>query len=170
MLNMKIAAVTLLVGLLSGILPPGAFFDSQGKPKTLWSMSKGQPLVVIVTKGYWCPSCMAQLALLDTKQIHRQRATVVGLNQDHPGLNYEVEEQLELNFPILSDPEGKWLQQRGLWDEEKEHPIPAILFFDHCGDLVYERKGRTPGELDDDLILEVIKKIQQTKRDCPNFT
>lgn len=159
-----------LVGLLSTAIPPGAFFDTSGTPKTLWSVSKGRPLVVVVTKGYWCPACMAQLAILESTKIRKLGAVVVGLNQDHPQLNQEVKEQLEIDFSILSDPEGKWLRQRKLWDEEREHPIPALLFFDHCGDLVYERKGRTPGEPDDELIFEVIKRIQKTKRDCPNFT
>ena len=80
-----------------------------------------------------------------------------------------MKKQLELQIPLLSDPEGQWLKKMKLWDEAQNPPIPAILFFDHCGDLVYERKGRRPGAPDDNLILEVLKRIQETKRDCPNF-
>ena len=159
-----------LTGILAAQAPVGGFLDSAAKPTTLWRASNAQPLVVIVTKGFWCPACMAQLALLDIKAIQKKGAKVVGLNSDNPKINSEVKRQLELTIPILSDPDGQWLKKMELWDDLEDHPLPAILFYDRCGDLVYERKGRRPGAPDDRLIFEVLKKIQETKRDCPNFT
>lgn len=151
-------------------LPPGAFIDTQGELKTLWKIGKGKPMIVIVTKGYWCPTCLAQLAIIDKESIDKLKASVAVVNNDHPDVNAEVKTQLKLPYPLLTDPEAKWLMKRELWDKEGENPIPGILFFDKCGDLVYERKGRTPGDPDFELLFEVMKKIHETKRACTNFT
>ena len=151
-------------------LPPGAFIDTQGELKTLWKIGKGKPMIVIVTKGYWCPTCLAQLAIIDKESIDKLKASVAVVNNDHPDVNAEVKTQLKLPYPLLTDPEAKWLMKRELWDKEGESPIPGILFFDKCGDLVYERKGRTPGDPDFELLFEVMKKIHETKRACTNFT
>jgi hypothetical protein len=70
-------------------------------------------------------------------------ARIVAIVTDRPRQNAAMVEKLLLPFPILSDPDGETAcKPYGVWDDEEQMALPAIVMLDQCGRDVFRYVGR----------------------------
>jgi peroxiredoxin len=103
-------------------LSPGAAFpdldlpDHTGRPRTLSELAAGDPLVLVTSRGWWCPKeqrYMRELIRLqDEFEVAYARIVVVSV--DEPEVQSAFRAGLGARFTFLSDAERRWLGPLGL--------------------------------------------------------
>jgi peroxiredoxin len=150
------------------VIQDDGFVLPDGEKVSLSHMAQGTPLAVVVIKGHWCPVCTDQLKSLSrrSKEVRRTGGTVVGLSTEDAGTNRMLMEKHGLAFPMLGEPSARLLEHLGFWMPEMGHPMPGLIFLDHCGDFAGAKKGRRPGTSQDRLILETLKDLSRRDYAC----
>jgi len=143
--------------------------DMQGDATSLAAQADGNALVVVVMKGHWCAVCRAQVQRFapHRAKLTELHAKVIGLNADSFRANREVVRQQAMDFPLISDPEHELLDQLGLWLPQAQHPMPAIVVFDACGEERARIVGRAPADRPELRVLELLSEIRTDKCDKP---
>jgi len=106
-------------------LQPGARFpdvdlpDHTGRARTLSEIAAGDPLVVVFSRGWWCPKEQRYLReltrLQDEFEVAYARMVVVSV--DAPEVQSAFRAGLGARFVFLSDAERRWLRPLGLHEE-----------------------------------------------------
>lgn len=163
--NHKRSVLTLVIGAFATILLSGAlyfiikdrmptkpagdlmsivFLDRKGMPHTLAEF-KGKSIMVNLW-ATWCPPCAHEMPALDklAGKLKEKGAVVIAISADeHPGqvVAFNHRENIQ-NLPIYTNSAGDFSQaiQSGT--------IPAFLFFDKDGTLVYKMEGEFPFDTD----------------------
>ena len=139
-----------------------------GKSTSLAEQAGTGRLVVVTTKGHWCPVCLQELARLATARdrLSALKARVVGVNADTFRANAEAARAAGIPWPMLSDPRHRLLAALGLWQGDAGMPMPAIVVFDECGKERGRLVGRRPGQSDEKPVLELLGKIAAAPPRC----
>ena len=103
-------------------LVPGASFpdldlpDHTGRPRTLAEIAGGDPLVLITSRGWFCPKEQRHLrevtGLQDEFEVAYSRIVVVSVDQ--PAEQSAFRAGLGARFTFLSDAERRWIERLGL--------------------------------------------------------
>lgn len=103
-------------------LVPGAAFpdldlpDHTGRARTLAELAGGDPLVLITSRGWFCPKEQRHLrevtALQDEFEVAYSRIVVVSV--DPPAEQSAFRAGLGARFTFLSDHERRWIERLGL--------------------------------------------------------
>ena len=143
--------------------------DQSGRETSLKQEAGNRSLVVVVMKGYWCQVCVAQLQRFEqlTSRLDTLNARFVGLNADAPADNQAMRKKEGLSCPVLSDRRHEVIEQLGLWLPRAEHPLPALVVFDRCGDEAARWVGRRAGDRPEGGVLRVLQKLSESKAVCP---
>jgi peroxiredoxin len=85
-------------------LPQATLKDEQGNPVELSSLL-GQPLLLVLYRGSWCPSCRSQLTALlpEADRFRAAGVKIVGISPDPPEISTHWSHEMGLTFPLLSD-------------------------------------------------------------------
>lgn len=70
-------------------------------------------LIVVFVRGHWCPYCRRYLGKLQShlSAFVQRGAEVVAISPEPPATSAALARQLELTYPILSDIEGRAIDQ-----------------------------------------------------------
>jgi peroxiredoxin len=103
-------------------LQPGSRFpdldlpDHTGRDRTLSELAGGDPLVLLTSRGWWCPKeqrHMRELCRLqDEFEVAYSRIAVVSI--DPPEVQAAFRAGLGARFQFLSDSERRWIDRLGL--------------------------------------------------------
>lgn len=103
-------------------LQPGARFpdldlpDHTGRPRQLSEVAAGDPLVLIFSRGWWCPKEQRYLreltSLQDEFEVAYTRLVVVSV--DAPEVQSAFRAGLGARFSFLSDHERRWIERLDL--------------------------------------------------------
>lgn len=132
-----------------------------GDRAPLDAIAPTRPVAIIVMKGPWCPVCRRQLKRLSNqyRRVQSAGAEVVGLTTAAPDDNRRLAEELELNFPVLSDRSRRFVKRLGLWQPGACHPVPGVVFLDESGDIAKVHRGRYPGKRQGAFILDALNNL-----------
>ncbi len=129
------------------LLPGGRFPDLDlpdhtGRPRTLMEIAGGDPLVLITSRGWWCPKeqrYMRELVRLqDEFEVAYTRIAVVSV--DPPEVQSALRAGLGARFSFLSDAERRWLPRLGLLETTDTTHRPYLpAGFTLSGDLTIHR-------------------------------
>jgi len=90
--------------------------DHTGRPRMLSEVAGGDPLVLLLSRGWWCPKEQRHLrevvALQDEFEVAYSRIAVVSV--DAPEVQSAFRAGLGARFVFLSDHERRWLDRLGL--------------------------------------------------------
>lgn len=158
-------------GEVHGAEPPyqrSVLVDQDDVRTSLAAAAAGHTLVVVVMKGNWCRVCIAQLERLCqlNQQLKASDARLVGLNADAPALNRRMRKDNGIDCAVLSDESHEVLAALGLWLPRAQHPLPALLVFDRCGDEVARWAGRSPADRPEPALLRIVRKLADEQRVC----
>lgn len=90
--------------------------DQNGAQVSLHSMLSGGPVVLSFYRGGWCPYCSLELRALmaHQPQIAAAGATLVAVSPQTPDASASTADQLDLDFPVLSDSGNQVAESFGL--------------------------------------------------------
>lgn len=122
--------------------------DHRGTMFRLSDALRAPPVVVTFFRGHWCPYCRRYLAKLQKHlTLFRQLgATVVAISPEPAGTSAGLARQLGLAFPILSDADGRVIEQFGVRNRFSAAmtllPHPAVFILDGKGAIRYRSVDR----------------------------
>jgi peroxiredoxin len=106
--------------------------DHTGRSRTLTEIAGGDPLVLVTSRGWWCPKeqrfLRGLVALQDELEIAYTRLVVV--STDPPEISAAFRAGLGARFLFLSDEERLWLDRLGLREttDTVHHPYRPAAF------------------------------------------
>ncbi len=106
--------------------------DHTGRPRLLSELAGGDPIVLLTSRGWWCPKEQRYLkgicGLQDEFEVAYARIVVVSV--DPPEVQGAFRAGLGARFTFLSDAERRWLPRLGLLEttDTLHHPyLPAAF-------------------------------------------
>jgi peroxiredoxin len=98
------------------VFPDLDLSDHTGRPRRLSEIARGDPLVLITSRGWWCPKEQRYLRELarfqDEAEVAYTKLVVVSV--DPPEVQSAFRAGLGARFLFLSDSERRWLDRLGL--------------------------------------------------------
>ena len=146
---------------------PAAITAPSGKKLALSHVAPGYPVAIIVLKGDWCATCIAQLESL----AHHQRvidtigARVIGLVYEGDGRARQKLNDLSIGLPVFGATEHLF-GILGFWTAHRAEPTPGIIFLDRCGRVIDTHPGRTPGISQNALIFRNLMDLADKPSKC----
>ncbi|HEX6739940.1 MAG TPA: thioredoxin-dependent thiol peroxidase [Vicinamibacteria bacterium] len=103
-----------------GAKAPAFTLESAEGGKVSLADFKGQPVVLYFYPKDDTPGCTLEAqAFRDAlPRFKRKKAVVLGVSRDSTASHCRFRDKYELNFPLLSDPEGKVIEAYGAWGEK----------------------------------------------------
>ncbi len=123
---------------LATVPAPGSAFpdlelpDHTGRLRSLTEIAGGDPLVLVTSRGWWCPKeqrfLRGLVALQDELEIAYSRLAVLSI--DPPEVSAAFRAGLGARFLFLSDEERVWLDALGLSEttDTVHHPYRPATF------------------------------------------
>lgn len=132
-----------------------------GDPINLEELAPERATALVVMKSPWCSVCQKQLQALSKRSACTTGidAAVFGMTASDAETNDKLQKKLELNFPVVGNPDGDLLRQMGLWNHDAERPIPGVIYLDEQGKVVDVYRGRYPGKSQTGRILRKLHAI-----------
>jgi peroxiredoxin len=106
--------------------------DHTGRPRLLSDLAGGDPVVLVTSRGWWCPKEQRYLRELvrvqDEFEVAYARIVVVSV--DPPEVQSAFRAGLGARFTFLSDAERRWLPELGLLEttDTLHHPYRPAGF------------------------------------------
>lgn len=167
--------------LVGETVPNAALQDSKGNQINLKEYLSKQPTVLVFYRGGWCPYCSTHLSsLADIEQdILGLGYQIIAISPDNYQNLKSTENKNNINYTILSDPQGKFIQDIGIafetptmlkgfiatkgqkGDTSQVMPVPTVMVLDKDGIILFEYinpnyKERISGA----MLLAVLKTIK----------
>ena len=99
--------------------------DHSGRPRTLSELAGGDPVVLLTSRGWWCPKEQRYLRLTAIQsEFEVAYARIVVVSVDPPEVQSAFRAGLGARFTFLSDENRRWLPRLGLLenDDTVHHP------------------------------------------------
>lgn len=166
--------------LIGESIPEATLLDKEGNFLILSNLIKSKPTVLVFYRGGWCPYCNKHLsALADIEvEIIEMGYQIIAVSPDDYRNLKPTESNTHLNYTLLSDPEGVFIQEMGIafktpaklksFIESKTQtgntaellPVPTTMILDQSGKIQFEYinpdyKERLSGE----MLLAVLKTL-----------
>jgi peroxiredoxin len=106
--------------------------DHTGRSRTLAEVAGGNPLVLLTSRGWWCPKEQRHLRVVTALQDEFEvgYAQIVVVSVDPPDVQAAFRAGLGARFTFLSDHDRRWLDRLGLREraDTVHHPyLPAAF-------------------------------------------
>jgi len=138
-----------------------------GKKLSLSHVAPGLPVAIVVLKGDWCTTCIAQLESLAGRQeaLNILGARVIGLVYEGNGQARRKLNELPIGLPVFGATEHLF-GILGLWTAHRAEPAPGIIFLDRCGKVIDTHVGRTPGVNQNGIVLHRLMRLVDKPSKC----
>ncbi len=95
--------------------PDFALPDHAGRTFRLFARRGVGPTIIVFYRGHWCPYCRRYLSKV---QLHQEQfaglgAAIVAISPEPPATSAMLARDLQLRFPLLSDPTGETVDRYG---------------------------------------------------------
>jgi peroxiredoxin len=106
--------------------------DHTGSSRSLSELAGAVPLVLVFSRGWWCPKDQVRLRNLTAMQeeLQREYGRVVVVTTDEPYVNGAFRAGLGADFPFLSDEARVVAEELGMTEltDEKHRPFLPLTF------------------------------------------
>ena len=122
--------------------------------------------------GIDVPQCRARLKLFSERyeEFLRCEAEIIAISADDLKTNGKLASDLDLPYPLLSDPDGEAIEKYTYWRADGRAPLPSLFITDRFGTLYTQHVGSKITELPDlEEVLDWLKSIQMQCPECPQI-
>ena len=123
-------------GVPIGSVAPEIDADSITSSPVRLSKLRGRVVLLIFYRGLWCPSCRRQLDQLAVEYdtLRAMRAEIIAISSDQPDLSRVHHVANGWPFPIVGDPELRFIDRYGVRDpadpEGRQIARPSVFLLD----------------------------------------
>lgn len=156
--------------------------DANGEIVGLKDFIAEKPTVLVFYRGCWCPYCNLQLSGLVSieKQILDLGYQIVAISPDDFQNLKNTEEKAKLNYTLLSDKNGKFIQEIGIafktslmvkgyiatkgqkGETSEVIPVPTVMILDTDGAILFEYiSPNYKQRISEEMLLAVLKTIKK---------
>lgn len=96
--------------------PDISLLSPYGVEQNISELTEDQPAVILVYRGGWCPYCNAHLSDIQSAEqdIINLGYRIFAVSPDSPENLISTTEKKDLNYTLLSDPEGLLIRELGI--------------------------------------------------------
>ena len=106
--------------------------ETTGRERSLTEIARGQPLVLLFVRGWWCPKEQIRVRNLVAMQdeLQREYGRIAVVTIDTPYVNGAFRAGLGADFPFLSDQDRAVAEELGFLEltDEKHRPFLPLTF------------------------------------------
>jgi peroxiredoxin Q/BCP len=109
-----------MAALKEGQKAPAFSLPDQDGEKVALKDFLGKKVVLYFYPKDMTPGCTTEACDFrdNLARVKRKKAVVLGVSKDSPARHQKFIDKHELNFPLLSDEDGKMLEKYGVWKEK----------------------------------------------------
>ena len=151
------------------MVPPFTLRSGQGKEVKLWDYKMRKNLVILFHHGSNCSVCREKLK--DFADHYREFAEleteILAISSGDEEDTEMLRTELDLPYPLLSDPEGRTTEKYTYWQRGNRVPLPSVFVTDRYGMLVFQQiADEITGLPDRKEILSWLNFIQSQCPEC----
>jgi peroxiredoxin len=154
---------------INGLVPAFTLPSSQGGEVKLWDYKMRKNLVILFYHGSECSSCRERLKTFAVRyeELVKLETEILAISSEGVETNRRLGTELGLPYPLLSDPEGRAIEEYTYWDGGRRAALPSIFVTDRYGTLHYtciaDEITRIP---DPEEVLSWLEFIQSQCPEC----
>lgn len=148
------------------VVPAFSLPGADGMPHSPWDYKQREHLVIILLTSF--TTSEARGLLKEFKRRYRalkeEECSVLALSADTVVENLRTQEELQLPFALLADPQGEVLKRYTSWENETRKVRPSFVLADRYGALYAQWITEHEAELPP--VEELLKDLQYLNKLC----
>ena len=148
------------------VVPAFSLPGADGMPHGPWDYKQREHLVIILLTS--CTGSEARGLLKEFKRRYRalreEECAVLALSADTVVENLRTQEELQLPFPLLADPQGEVLKRYTHWEGEARKALPSLVLADRYGALYAQWITKHEAELPP--VEEILGNLEYMNKLC----
>jgi len=124
-------------------------------------------LVMLFCHGGECSLCRESLKMCaeNYKELVKLEAEMVAISSDSLDMMRNLSDELDLPYPLLSDPEGRVIEKYTYWRGDEKATLPSVFVRDRYGAPYYQFMANNIAELPERA--EILRWLDFIQRQCP---
>lgn len=148
------------------VVPAFSLPGADGVPHSPWDYKQREHLVIILLTSF--ATSEARGILKEFKRQYRalreEECAVLALSANTVVENLRAQEELQLPFALLADPQGEVLRRYTRWESETRRALPSFVLADRYGALYAQWIAEHEAELPP--VEELLKDLQYLNKLC----
>lgn len=151
------------------IIPAFSLPGPDGMPHSPWDYKQREHLILLFIQSAQSASANGARELLQEFANHyadfrEETCALLAITTDPVINNLQAQEELQLPFPLLSNPQGNVIARYTHWDQSAHKLAPAIVLADRYGALYEQRIAENVAELP--TITALLESLQYLNKLC----
>jgi peroxiredoxin len=119
------------------IIPAFTLPGSDGMPYSPWMYKQQEHLLLLIIQSTANSEARGLLKAFarEYRSFREEECALLVISADTVAGNLQVQEELQMPFPLLADPKGEVIRRYTGWDAEKRVVMPSIVLADRYGAL-----------------------------------
>ncbi len=146
------------------IIPAFSLPGPDGMPHSPWDYKQREHLVLLFVQSAKTSRDLLQTFASHYADFREEVCAILTITADPVITNLQVQEELRLPFPLLSDPQGNVIARYTYWDSTTRKLYPSIVLADRYGALYQQDTAEHEAALP--AITGLLESLQYLNKLC----
>ena len=141
--------------------------NQEGRHVRLRTLTRQGPVLVVFYRGSWCPFCVSELRGLQgiEEKLRQNGVRIAAISVDTPAAVRSMALRMEIGFDVLSDDDGKTVQEYGVLHpgggpRDSDTAIPSHFLVAPDGTILWRRvASRVQDRASPDDVLQAVREV-----------
>ncbi len=151
------------------VVPSFVLPATQGKVLKLWDYKMRKNLVILFHHGSSCLPCREKLTEFAENygEFVKLETEILAISSEGGENTEKLRGELNLPYPLLSDPGGRVIEKYTYWQGDNQAPSPSVFVTDRFGTLFFQQiEQEITGLVQREEILKWLYFIQSQCPEC----